>query len=81
MNEIIRFLHHGTPVFGYEHLMGKHRDHCLCFQCEKFVFDREKNCRIANLLYAVDLQCGITTPVFYCAEFIKGENKIDLDKK
>lgn len=64
-----QFMHHGKLVIGRTDLKGRHREHCLCFDCDKFSFDKEKNCRIANLLFAVDQQCEITTPVFYCAKF------------
>jgi len=46
---------------------GQHREHCLCFSCAKFhPEDRERNCRVANLLYAVCQAMGIVTPVWEC---------------
>ena len=78
--KIVKFDHHGAEVSAMEHLKGKHREHCLCFQCDKFKFNREENCKIANLLFSIDLQCEITTPVFYCAEFVEGEDKKESDK-
>ncbi len=75
--KIVKFMHHNVKVSAMDHLRGRHRDHCLCFQCKKLnIEDREKNCKIANLLFSVCKMCEITTPVFYCKEFIaKGMDK------
>lgn len=71
---VTKFEHHGVVVSCMDNLKGKHREHCLCWICRKLnLADRDKNCKIASLLYAVDRQCQITTPVFYCKEFQKGE--------
>ena len=67
---IMRFNHHGAEVFSYKEQVGTHRACCLCWNCEKFKpGPPTENCKIANLLFAVDLQCQITTPVFYCKEY------------
>ena len=51
-------------------LKGKHRDHCLCFSCNRFSpDDREKNCPRANLLYSFCVLMDMTTPVYECPEF------------
>jgi hypothetical protein len=70
MGKIIQYEHHGKMVSVDEILKGTHRQHCLCFRCEKFIpTDIEENCRIANLLFLVDQACEITTPVFECEKF------------
>lgn len=67
---IIRYEHHGEIVAVREDLKGKHREYCLCFQCDRFIpEDRERNCRTAELLYAVCRECGLTTPVWECPYF------------
>lgn len=70
---IVRYVHWpGTPPVAVdEDLKGKHRAHCLCFQgCKKFKpEDREKNCPRANLIFALDVQLDMTTPVWECPEF------------
>ena len=73
--EIVKYNHHGVEVSVISELKGKHRDHCLCFRCKKFDFDPAKNCPIANLLFAVCIQCHITTPVYECKEFEIEEKK------
>ena len=71
---IVRFDHHGVEVSAMEHLKGTHREHCLCFICNKLdIEDRDNNCMIANLLFALDQKCEVTTPVFYCKEFKEKE--------
>ena len=70
MDKYEKYMHHGRIVWGESLLKGKHRDYCMCWDCKKFnPDDREKNCKIANLLFAVDCATGITTPVFECEKF------------
>ena len=72
MVEYEMYPHHNIYVYVREDLKGKHRDFCLCWDCKKFKpGDREKNCSIANLLYSVCVECGLTTPVFECPEFVR----------
>jgi hypothetical protein len=67
MGKIVEYIHHEAMVNVDEDLKGKHREHCLCWRCSEFhPEDRENNCDIANLLYAVNVACGITTPVYEC---------------
>ena len=71
----IKYKHHGIDVSVREDLKGKHREHCLCWSCARFMpipgGGREVNCPIANLLFAVDVQCNITTPVWECKKFVE----------
>lgn len=73
MGKIIKYEHHGVEVFVDEDLKGKHRGHSLCWKgCKRFhPEDREKNCCIANLIYALDVALGLTTPVWECSKFIE----------
>jgi len=66
----IIYVHHGNRVTVREDLKGRHREYCLCWQCTQFLpADRSKNCRIAELLFAVDRAHGIVTPVWECPDF------------
>ena len=69
---IERYEHHGQEVAVQAHLKGKHREHCLCYQCDKFrPWDREGNCPRANLVYALCVAFDMTTPVWECPEFVE----------
>lgn len=69
-----KYEHHGKDVWVKSSLKGKHREHCLCFSCDKFFpEDRNKNCKKANLLYNLDIALNMTTPVWECDTF--GEKK------
>ena len=51
----------------FKMIKGRHKERCLCYRCKKFVpEDRGKNCPIANLLFAVCVQCDIVAPVLEC---------------
>lgn len=70
MGKIIEYEHHGQIVKVDEDLKGKHRDHCLCHRCEKFVpEDRGKNCQIANRLFQICRDFNLVTPVYECKVF------------
>jgi len=63
-----------SPVFVRSDLKGKHQEYCLCWNCLRFrPENREENCHKANLLYAIDVAFGMTTPVWECPDF--EENK------
>jgi len=70
MDKIIKYLHHGKEVSVREKLKGTHREHCLCWICEKLIIkDRKQNCPIANALFDNCFKFNVTTPVFECPEF------------
>ncbi len=70
IEKIERYNHHGTWMAVRSNLKGKHREHCLCFICNKFdIKDREKNCPIANILYRLCVLTEIVTPVWECKGF------------
>ena len=72
MREYEKYEHHGVKVWVRKDLKGKHRQHCLCWSCMLFKpEDRENNCKLANLLYAVNVASGLTTPVFECPLFVE----------
>lgn len=73
---IIRYEHHGQEVAVREDLIGKHRDHCLCFRCSAFKPGLpEQNCPVANAVYALCILAGITTPVWECPRFFPGKER------
>lgn len=62
--------HHGETVWVRKDLKGKHKEHCLCFSCDKFSPGTpEGNCPIANLNYAVCIAHNVTLPVWECPKF------------
>jgi len=68
--EYEQYEHHGNIVWTRKDLKGKHRDHCLCHNCEKLnLVERASNCPKANLLYALCCALGMATPVFECPDF------------
>jgi len=80
--KVIRYTHHGVNVAVQKKLIGKHREHCLCYGCSEYtnpdqgVDDgdvarlRELNCKRAELLYAMSRQLGMVFPVWECPEFM-----------
>lgn len=71
--KIVSYEHHGKFVSVREDLKGKHRDHCLCYDCIKFKPGiPEENCPVANLIYAVCIAEDVVTPVWECKSFTPG---------
>jgi hypothetical protein len=65
-----RYEHHGSLVHVVSEVKGRHREHCLCWACEKFTpHDRDTNCPIANALYALCVEHSLVTPVYECPVF------------
>ena len=74
MSEIIKYVHHGTKeVSVQEHLKGKHREHCLCWQnCKHFTPEnRDENCNIANELFGLCVDENIVALVWECPRYGK----------
>lgn len=69
------YTHYGANVIVRADLKGKHREHCLCYACDSFKpEDREKNCKVASLLYAVCVALNMVTPVWECPNFVLKES-------
>ena len=70
-DEIVEYKHHGTSVCVRKHLLGLHKEHCLCWICAHFAPDgsRAKNCPIANRLFKICVDYNVVTPVWECAAF------------
>lgn len=65
-----QYEHHGNEVWCRKHLKGRHREHCLCWACEKMKPGTDENCPIASELYALCVKHKLTTPVFECPFFV-----------
>ena len=66
---IERYVHHGRVVSVQSELMGKHRQHCLCFICNRFAPGKPDHCPIAKQIYETCVEHGVVTPVYECPEF------------
>lgn len=67
-----RYVHHGKEVAVQPHLKGKHREHCLCYGCDKFKPDATNGadqCPIAHAVYLNCVRFGIVSPVWECPDF------------
>jgi len=82
--KIIKYRHHrDEEVSVQEHLKGKHRDHCLCWQnCKHFKPEPSKgetakaevekgNCPLAQKLYEICVTYNIVIPVWECPRYEK----------
>jgi len=67
--DIVRYKHHGEFVAVFKELKGKHREHCLCFQCKLFKPDTPENCDLAEQNYRACKINGMTMPVYECPKF------------
>ena len=68
--EYEEYMHHGKFVSVRRGLKGKHREHCLCWECgDFFPDDRDINCPIANLVYALCVAENLVLPVWECPNF------------
>ena len=70
---ITKYNHHGAVVSVQEHLIGKHREHCLCWLgCKYFKpNDRPNNCSIANQVFEICVKYDIVSPVWECPKYEK----------
>jgi hypothetical protein len=65
-----KYLHHGAEVSVQTELKGKHRAHCLCYGCEHFKpTEPDRQCKIAQVVYANCVAHNLVTPVYECAKF------------
>lgn len=69
MNTYEQYNHHGKDVWVNSALKGKHRNHCLCFSCDKFMPGKVENCHIAKRVYANCVEFDLVTPIYECPEF------------
>lgn len=76
MPEFEKYKHHGErhgeEVWVRKDLKGKHRDHCLCFSCQKFFPDAPFNCFIAEHVFTACKRFNLVLPVWECPRFEEG---------
>ena len=67
---IEQYQHHGALVCVESKLKGKHREHCLCYKCDKFQPKSwNENCPRANILFNLCVILDMVTPVWECSVF------------
>ena len=71
--EIGFYVHHGVIVAVDKSLKGKHREHCLCFQCAKFAPNTPENCDYAEQNFRACKINGMTMPVYECSHWHRKE--------
>lgn len=72
MGKKVSYQHHGErPVFVDEDLKGKHRDHCLCYSCDRFQPGTADHCPIAQRVYETCVAFDLVTPVYECPEYVE----------
>jgi len=64
-----QYNHHGTEVWAEDTLKGKHRSHCLCFNCDNFNPTTGSKCPIAAELYQFSVRHNTVNPVYECPIF------------
>ena len=71
MSDFEQYEHHGKMVWVRTDLRGRHRDHCLCYQCGRFIPDGKGNCPRAGILFNFCKTWDMVTPVWECPDFKK----------
>lgn len=67
-----QYEHHGKMMWVNSELKGKHRDHCLCFSCEKFhMVNPDKKCKIADRIFQSCVDCYVVTTIWECSAFVE----------
>ena len=69
MGEIVWYEHHGALVAVDKDLMGKHREHCLCFRCEQFKPNTPENCDLAEQNFRACKINDMVMPVWECPQY------------
>ena len=68
--KIIKYEHYDRDVFVQEHLKGKHKEHCLCYQnCIHFKPSDPYNCPTAEKVFRLCVDHGLTLPVWECPNY------------
>jgi hypothetical protein len=70
MGQKVRYHHHNADVWVDEDLQGKHRDHCLCYGCDRFKPGTDNHCEIAGELYQLVVKHNLVTPVYECPKYV-----------
>lgn len=75
VRKTVHYYHHGDEAVAvHEEDKGKHRNHCLCWQCGMFFpWDMKLHCTIAKILYSLCVIFNITTPVWECPDYSQAD--------
>lgn len=73
VQQFVQYKHHACKTWVRSDLKGRHRDHCLCYDCENFHPDSKANCPIAQVVYAHCIEMNLVTPVWECQRFRQDE--------
>jgi len=71
MTKFVQYVHHGVSVWVKDVLKFKHREHCLCYSCDKFKPEQEDNCPLAQGNYEYCVKHDLVLPVWECPLFIE----------
>lgn len=71
---IVRYMHHGRSVAVRADLQGKHRQHCLCYGCERFYDSANGGCPIAKATFDNCVKFGTVTPIWECPKYEEQPN-------
>lgn len=63
-----KYVHHEVEVSVRSDLKGKHREHCLCYSCDRYV-NGEFVCPIAKKVYKTCKEYNLVSPVWECPSF------------
>ena len=67
---IVRYIHHDVVVSVKQHLLGRHREHCLChLGCKFFKPNTSENCPLAQANYRFCVDNNMTLPVWECPKY------------
>ena len=69
MPKFVKYNHHNSDRYVREDLIGKHKEYCLCYSCEKFKPNTAENCDIAGSLHAFDVRNNVRALIWDCPEF------------
>lgn len=61
-----KYLHHGKEVMVRSDLKGRHREHCLCFDCSVW-----SDCKIREDTFNNCVTHNIASPVWECPNFVQ----------
>lgn len=68
-----QYNHHGETVWVKTEQKGRHKEHCLCYACEKFHPGSEDNCPVAEANYRHCVEYNLVLPVWECPWFMERE--------
>jgi hypothetical protein len=72
------YMHHGLDMMVRKEDKGKHREHCLCYNCAFFFPETLNNCHKAQEIYDNCVDLDVVTPVWECADFVPKEDEEEL---